>query len=234
MSSQQDISPKRSLSKNPKINPLFLPTTRPYPLNTLTHGLPPMYWLGTSRWCLGPLCMFHFVWICFFLTFTPFSTASMFVWFYCTSWLVFISCGMKDVWAFGLMFPSFHPFLGLDIAWVKTLIFLPSPCSFLSCVWGPLSCGFYYTTSSCLLWFYLSFYFLLPHGLTGWCSCRASPLLYQFFAQGFLGPLSTSLPLLGFIGQHSYCASPFHYLIPWASLAHLLIFLPLLLSWAFC
>ena len=31
-----------------------------------------MYWLGTSRWCLGPLCMLHFVWICFFPTFTPF------------------------------------------------------------------------------------------------------------------------------------------------------------------
>ena len=45
----------------------------------------------------------------------------------------------------------------------------------------------------------------------GWCSCRASPLLYQSFAQGFFGPLSTSLPLLGFIGQHSCCVNPFHY-----------------------
>ena len=52
---------QRSLSGNPKINPLFLPTTKPHPLNTLTHGPPPMYWLGTNRWCLSPLYMLHFV-----------------------------------------------------------------------------------------------------------------------------------------------------------------------------
>ena len=63
---------QRSLSGNPKINPLFLPTTKPHPLNTLTHGPPPMYWLGTNRWCLGPLYMLHSVWICFFLAFTSF------------------------------------------------------------------------------------------------------------------------------------------------------------------
>ena len=39
--------------------------------------------------------------------------------------------------------------------------------------------------------------FLITHGLMGWCSYR-------------IGPLSTSFPLLGFIGQHSYYASPFH------------------------
>ena len=34
------------------------------------------------------------------------------------------------------MFPAFHPFLGLDIAWVKALIFLTSPYSFLFlCPW---------------------------------------------------------------------------------------------------
>ena len=48
----------------------------------------------------------------------------------------FISCGVKDVWAFGLMSPTFHPFLGLGIAWVKALIFLPSLCSFF-----PVSMG---------------------------------------------------------------------------------------------
>ena len=57
MSSQQDISPQKSLSENLKIDPLFLPTTKLHPLNTLTRGPPPMYWLGTNRWCLGPLCI---------------------------------------------------------------------------------------------------------------------------------------------------------------------------------
>ena len=66
----------------------------------------------------------------------------------------------------------------------------------------------------------LFFYFLLPRGLTSWCSCRASPLLHQSFAKGFLSLLSTSLPLLGFVGQHSYYASLFHF--PRASSAHLL------------
>ena len=64
--------PQRSLSRNPKIDSFFLPTTRLHPLNTLTCGPPPMYWPGTSIWSLGPLCMLHFVWICFFLVFTPF------------------------------------------------------------------------------------------------------------------------------------------------------------------
>ena len=53
------------------------------------------------------------------------------------------------------------------------------------------------------------FLFLVTRGLTGWCSYRVSPLLYHTFAQGFLGPLSTSSPLLGFIGQHSCYANHF-------------------------
>ena len=57
MPSKQDISPQRSLSWNPKIDFLFLPTARPHPLIPLTYGLPPMYWLGTSRWCLGLVCV---------------------------------------------------------------------------------------------------------------------------------------------------------------------------------
>ena len=35
-------------------HPLFLLTARPYPLIPLTRDSPPMYWLSTSRWCLGP------------------------------------------------------------------------------------------------------------------------------------------------------------------------------------
>ena len=42
-------------------------------------------------------------------------------------WVIFISCGMMDVWAFGPMFPTFYPFLGLGVACAKAL---PSPCFF--------------------------------------------------------------------------------------------------------
>ena len=42
-------------------------------------------------------------------------------------------------------------------------------------------------------------------------------------SSGFLGPITTSLPLLGFVSQHSCCASPFHYFIPQASSAYLLL-----------
>ena len=89
------FSPQRSLSGNPKIDPFFLPTTRSHPLNTLTRGLPPMYWLGTSRWCLGPLCMLHFVWIFFFLAFTPFLLSS------CFFILLYVLVGVYLLWREG-------------------------------------------------------------------------------------------------------------------------------------
>ena len=64
-----------------------------------------------------------------------------------------------------------------------------------------------------------SFRFVLHRGLVG---CRVNPLPCQFSAQGFPSPLFTFLPLLGFIGQHFCCTSPFHHFISRASLAHLL------------
>ena len=152
MPSQQDISPQRSLSGNPKIDPppwFSLPPE--HTLRPLTHGPPPMYWLGTSRWWLGPLCMLHYRLNLFLSGPHTISNASVFVLFCCMFWLVFISCGVKDVWAFRLMFPTFHLFLGLGIAWAKAFTFLLSPCSFLSYVCGPLGCGSCHTTSLCLL-----------------------------------------------------------------------------------
>ena len=55
------------------------------------------------------------------------STIFVFVWFCCMFWVIFISCGVKDVWTFGPMIPTFHPFLGLGVAWAKAL---SSPCFF--------------------------------------------------------------------------------------------------------
>ena len=44
---------KKSFGRNPKID-YFPPTTKPHPLNSLTVGPPPLYWLGTSWWYSGP------------------------------------------------------------------------------------------------------------------------------------------------------------------------------------
>ena len=137
----------------------------------------------------------------------------VFVWFRCTCWLMFIFCGVKDAWVFGLIFSIFHHFLDWALLGQKP----SSSCqahAFLFGVYGPFGYWSCHITSSCLLWLCLSFHFLLSHGLASWFSCRANPLLRQSFTQGFLGPFFTSLPLLGFVGQHSYCANSFHYFIP--------------------
>ena len=43
--------PQKSLNGNPDFS--LLPITRPYLLLPLTHGPPPLYWLGASGWCLS-------------------------------------------------------------------------------------------------------------------------------------------------------------------------------------
>ena len=48
ISSQYDISPQKSLNRNPRIGSPLLPTTRPYPLLPLTYGPLLLYWLGIS------------------------------------------------------------------------------------------------------------------------------------------------------------------------------------------
>ena len=80
-------------------------------------------------------------------------------------WWVVNSDGLKDIWAFRLMFSAFHLFFGLGIAWLEALSFLPSPCSLLSCVRGPLGWESYHDTSFFLLYYYLSFISSLPMGL---------------------------------------------------------------------
>ena len=52
--SQQDIFPKRSYGRKPKIDPLFPPPPNHALWIPLTMGPPPWYWLGTGWWCPGP------------------------------------------------------------------------------------------------------------------------------------------------------------------------------------
>ena len=152
----------------------------------------------------------------------------VFVWFRCTCWLMFIFCGVKDAWVFGLIFSIFHHFLDWALLGQKP----SSSCqahAFLFGVYGPFGYWSCHITSSCLLWLCLSFHFLLSHGLASWFSCRANPLFRQSFTQGFLGPFFTSLPLLGFVGQHSYLANiptvPTHFTTSFLGLSQPVYFL---------
>ena len=181
MPSQQDILPQRSLSENPKIDSLFLPTARPYPLNPLTCGPPPMYWLGASRWCLGPLCMLHSVWICFFLAFTPFLLSPcLFDSIVRANW-----CLSFVVWrVYGFLSSYFLPFIpswtGYHLG--KSLHLPTEPVLFFSMTMGLLAIE---PTMSrhCVCHNYTSpFYFSLPRGLMGWCSYHVSPFFHQSFA----------------------------------------------------
>ena len=104
------LSPKK-FEWEPQNRPSFSPHPRPHPLKPLTCGPPPMYWLVISWWCPSPLCMLHFIWTLFLFGLHTISAISVFVWFYCMRWLVFIFCGVKDVWAFELIFLTFYPFL---------------------------------------------------------------------------------------------------------------------------
>ena len=116
------------------------------------------------------------------------------------------------------------PLLGLGVAWAKSPHLPAKPVFYFSISMSILAIDPAIWLHRACYNFTSLFHFLLPRGLMGWCSCHASPLLHQFFAQGFLGLLSTSLSLLGLVSLHSCYTSPFHYFIPWAFSAHLLIF----------
>ena len=45
--------PPKELEWKPQNRLPFLPSARPHPLLPLTCDPPPLYWLGTSRWCLS-------------------------------------------------------------------------------------------------------------------------------------------------------------------------------------
>ena len=123
----------KKLEREPQNRPPFFPTAKPHPLNTLTHDSPPLYWLGTSRWCPGPLCMLHFVWICFFLAFTLFLLPLR-----CLI-LLYVLVDVYLIWREGwvgfwahIFFLSSFP--GLGVAWAKVFIFLLSPCFLLMAI----------------------------------------------------------------------------------------------------
>ena len=136
----------KKFEQEPQNRHLFLPTARPYPLNTLTCGPSPMYWLDISRWCLGPLCILHFVWIFFLQAFTPFLLPPcLFDSGWCLSFVVWRMCGLL-----GSCSLPFIP--SLDWALLRQR---PSSSfwarAFLFCVNGPFGYWSCHITSSCLL-----------------------------------------------------------------------------------
>ena len=97
--------PKRSLNRNPRIDTLFLPTTKPYPLNPLIEGPPLLYWLGRSMWCPNPYVSSTILRVCL-LRLPHHSSHSCLVLFCClclscTAWRV---CGLLGLYCF-LSFP---------------------------------------------------------------------------------------------------------------------------------
>ena len=122
--SQQDIFPKRSHGRKPTIDPLF-----PLPPNhilwiRLTVGPPPLYWLDTGWWCLGPsvLALLSFV-----ITFHVVSVVANYLCFGLLHVLsyFFMRFLLHLSFSFGLAFLSFTWFLLLTLSAV--------PCFFSSC-----------------------------------------------------------------------------------------------------
>ena len=111
--------------------------------------------------------------------------------------------------------------LGLAVAWAKALIFLLSPFFPFLHPWASrlLILPYHFIVPT------IALHFLLLHDSPWTCGLMFlphQPTSSSIFCLGLLRPTFTSLPLLGFVGRHSYCASPFHYFIPWASSAFLL------------
>ena len=224
--------PPKKFEHEPQNRPSFLPTTKPYPLNTLIRGPPPMYWLGTSRWCPDPLCMLYSIWIYFFLAFTPFLLP-----LHCLV-LLYILVDVYHLWREGCVGFWAHIFFlsslsGLGIALTKAFIFIAcwahdfffmvvellaiNPTILLHCATKILS------------------YFLL---LTTLWACGLIFLPYQHISSlipclRLPWPSYLIFTSFGLISQHSCLVSLFYHFISWASLAHLLLLYLFLLSWAY-
>ena len=117
MPSQQDISPQRSLSENPKIDPSCIGWVQ------VDHALA-LYVCST----LSELCFFfwlshHFCYLHVYLILLYMLVGVYLLW--CE--------GCVGFWAY---IPCLLPLLGLSVAWAKALIFQLSPCFPFLCLWA--------------------------------------------------------------------------------------------------
>ena len=208
MPSQKGIFPKRSLSRNPKIDPIFLP-----PPNHTLWTLWSWAHLSCIGWVqmggvLALVCAFHYLLHLSSYTFMPFCR-SCHVSFCCVSLMFMpILYGMKGVGSWACTISSYFP-VGLDIGlakvptypvcWAFTLVTsLPTmPMSLLAIIHVMLA-----------HWAYYLFSWVFP-----------AHLLYFYFFAMPMGLLTVNLVIL------THWA---YYLFRWTSPAHLLYFYPLL------
>ena len=162
------VFPQKKPQQEPQNKLLFSPPPNPTSLNPLTEGPSPMYWLGTSRWYPGPCACVTTICVCL-LSLPHHSCHSCVVLFCYVYWVVFVSCGVRGVWAFGLTLHSFVPpwtgyYLGKDICLYSPLGF--HFCHSSSCPsHGPCACAT--TICVCLL--------SLPHH-----SCHSYVVLFCY------------------------------------------------------
>ena len=146
---------------------------------------------------------------------------------------MFIFCSVKDMWAFGLIFFFLASLLGLGITWAKNFIFLLSLC-FLLYGHGPfwlLIVPHHFVVSTTVLPFFLFLIISWAYWLMFLpCQHTSSSILYL----GLSWPTFRVITSFGLIGQHYCHVSLFYHLIPWASLARLLLLYLFLLLWAYC
>ena len=103
--------PKRNLGRNPRID-LISPTVKPNPLNPLTESPPPMYWLGTHRWCPRACTSATTIWVCLLLF--PRHFCHSYIIFFCYAYCVmFIFCGLSLSLGFLSPFPLSLPLIRL-------------------------------------------------------------------------------------------------------------------------
>ena len=123
--------PQKSLSGNPRISFPLLPTARPYLLLPLNHSPPPLYWLGTSEWCLSlvraPLSCESMACLLFMRLSWPGGLLGL-CYTFCCSFLTF--CGMNEF--LGLHSLHLISFFGLGLVWVWVLLPSIRPLSFFT------------------------------------------------------------------------------------------------------
>ena len=212
---------QRSLSRNPKIDPIF--------------SSPPNHTLW-KPWPVAHLPFIGCVQVGGALTLCTCSTPSKFVsfwpshhFYYLCIWLIllYVLVDIYLLWREGCVGFWAHIFflsslLGLGIAWAKAFIFLLSPCFSSPEPWAfwPLILLYHFIVSAITLPLSL---FLI----TRW-TCKLMFLPCQLisssiFCSRLSWPTFHIFTSFGLVGQHSYHASPFYYFIPWISSAHLFL-----------
>ena len=175
--------------------PSFLPTTKPHPLNVLIEGPPPLYWLGTSKWCFSPCVSSIILCICL----PRHSYCSCLISFYYACWACAYLPRCEGCVGFWARIAS----LAFLMDWVL------SGQKFL-----PFTKLYFCNSFSCY-----------AHGTASCHFCHVGPLGLLPLFLGFLGPFTLSLPLivpmslLAFI--FAMLAHWVYYLFSWVSSAHL-------------